>query len=164
MASSRTAASGAFSRKQRNSSFSTWRTATAARQSDAVVAVSCGEVMTLTLFLARGLDGLGFHGDAAGHDEHAHAFADGDVLDVPAVADDDAAVFRREIFQPRGEGFQAHRADHQDQFLFALRVEAHHELAVERMRQVGQRRQHLARILCRDGDSGSPPERETCSA
>ena len=59
VASSRTAASGAFSRKQRNSSFKTWRTATAARQSDAVVAVSCGEVMTLTFRLRAASSVLG---------------------------------------------------------------------------------------------------------
>ena len=34
------------------------------------------------VFFARGLDGFRLHGDAAGDDEHAHAFADGDVLDV----------------------------------------------------------------------------------
>ena len=99
----------------------------------------------------RGLDGFRLDLDAAGDDEHADAFADGDVLDVPAVADDDAGLFRRKFFQPRGEGFQAHRADHQNQFLFALRLNADNQVAVERARQAGQRRQHFARILAEAG-------------
>ena len=96
---------------------------------------------------ARGLERLRLDGDAAGDDEHADALADGDVLDVPAVADDDAAFFRRKLFEPRGEGFQAHRADHQNQFILALRVHAHDEFAVERAGEVGQRRQDFAGIL-----------------
>ena len=50
------------------------------------------------LVFLRGLDGLRFHRHAAGHDQHAHALADGDVLDVSAVADEHAAVFPAEIF------------------------------------------------------------------
>ena len=90
------------------------------------------------IFFLRGLDGLRFDGDAAGDDEHAHAFADGDVLDVPAVADDDAGFFRRKFFQPRREGFQPHRADHQDQFLLAFRIKSDDEFTVERLRQAGK--------------------------
>ena len=50
-----------------------WRMATAERQSDAVVDVSCGEVMRLTLVLSRGLDDFRIDRQIAGHDQHAHA-------------------------------------------------------------------------------------------
>ena len=83
------------------------------------------------VFLLGGLDGLGFDGDAAGDDEDADAFADGDVLDIPAVADDDGEFFRGIAVEAVGEGFEAHGADHEDEILFAVDIEAGDDLAIE---------------------------------
>ena len=75
---------------------------------------------------------------------YADSELDGALLDVPAVADDDAGFFRRKLFQPRREGFQSHRADHEEQFLLAFRIKADDEPAIERLRQAGKRGQHFA--------------------
>ena len=81
-------AEAAASRKERNSSLIMWRMATAERQSDAVVNVSCGDVMMLTRCSLAASMMLRVHRKIACHYQHTHAFADCDLLDVGAVADD----------------------------------------------------------------------------
>ena len=70
----------------------------------------------------RRLDGFRFDLQTARDDHHAHAFADGEVLNVPAVTHHHDELFARNRIQPFGEGFQAHRADHQRQILLRLRL------------------------------------------
>ena len=71
----------------------------------------------------------------ARHDEHAHAGEDGAQLDVAAVADDDDEFLRRIVHEPFAKRFLAHRADHQDQILLLLRLDAEEHRAAQRARQ-----------------------------
>ena len=96
--------------------------------------------------LLRSLDGLRLHLQATRDDDQPHALADGDVLDVPAVAHNNDKLLMRVAGEAFGEGFQAHRADHQDEVFLAVRLDGEKHFAIERAGEVADGGDDPARI------------------
>ena len=120
-------------------------TRTAPRASSTLVAVSCGELMTVTLAArARGAD-LFVDRQTAGDDDGVDARGDRHFLNVRAVADEEDDVAISIFLQARTEGILRHGADHEELFSRFRRERSGDERAGKGGDDIGERSRDAAR-------------------